>query len=246
MIPLETPRRAEPPPVPSVVYAASIGGFPPASTGFQGPIAGPMSVSPGFAPLEPAPEGGSRVYLVVLGLVTMVSGVLVLTLLGVVAALVGLGTGEPERVVVREPTRWVEPDPEDDEIPDEELVIRSGPPAGKTARATGGPPAIEAVVPAKDVRPEPVAPAVAEGEPADRLTFVLPADVQASHFEAVCAGTSFRQRAPFVNGRATLNGVPAADCTVTFKGGMVATKLTARPGHRYTCQKLGSSGLACK
>ncbi len=76
------------------------------------------------------------------------------------------------------------------------------------------------------------------------LVIEIPKDVWATQIEVSCPKASFRKRARFDLGTATLEGVPESECLITFKGGAISTRFAARPGS-YACHSLGKASLAC-
>ena len=179
-----------------------------------------------------------RVFGVVIALVTLVCGALLATVLLVVVAVYNNNQPAPLPQVVSGP------------------VSRPAPIEPVDSGLDGGPVQVKPVRPVSRPKPKPSGPKPkaapkpdangggAAGVPG-RLVVNIPTDMRVTKIEVTC-GSSFRQRAPVNAGKAVMEGVPAEDCKITFRGGSVTSKFNGRGGNTYNCTKLGSSQLACK
>lgn len=219
--------------------------------GIQGPMAaGPMAAGPmaggpmgGAAGMYPPnmDEGRTqsyRVFGVVIALVTLVCGALLATVLLVVVAVYNNNQPDPLPPVVAGPVSRPAPiDPVDSGLDGGPVQVKPVRPVFRPKPRPSGP------------KPKPVPkPEASGGGAADqpgRLVVNIPTDMRVTKIEVTCGG-SFRARAPVTNGKAVMEGVPAQDCKITFRGGSVTSKFNGRGGKTYTCVKLGTSQLACK
>jgi hypothetical protein len=212
--------------------------------GIIGPVVGgqgmPGGMSPYGVPPEPERTQSFRVFGVMIALVTMVCIALVFTV-GLVTFAVWNQTQPPPP-----PQVTVAPPPQ------------ATAPAVDTGIGTKGT-KVPTPVPVKPVggprptsEPRPVKPAAAPTEvngasaagEVGTITVRKPADIYATEIEAKCG--AWRERAKFVNDVAVLNGVPAEDCEIRFKGGTVSTRLTSKGGRSFSCTARGTTDLDCR
>jgi hypothetical protein len=220
--------------------------------GIQGPVAaGPMAVAPGAgggaAYVPPNPDENRttsyRVFGVVLGLAAMVSAALIVTV-GLVVFFVVTNQEEEELppIVDAQPQRPVVPVGEADtggagiaNAPIQPAPVARPKPRPKP-QPTGPKPA-----------PKPAAEpsnATAAGTPG-QVSVTIPGEVHVTQVELSCP-SNYRKRVPVTGNKATFADVPAEQCTMTFKGGTVATKVTVTAPKSLNCRALGTSALACQ
>jgi hypothetical protein len=207
--------------------------------GIQGPVVGgPQAAA---RPAEPAPEieraQSFRVFAIVAGLLFMVLTALVVCVI-VVAAVVLYGDAGGGAAPVAGP----KPVPLADlGTPDEDEEIAEPlppPPPSPTPRPPSGP---------KPPRPPSPTPSPAPAAPTagGPVTLTLPPGAPWTAVEVTCPDVADwpRPRAPFSNGSATVQNVPASGCYANFKGGAPA-KVSVRGGNSYTCTP-GPAGVVC-
>lgn len=85
------------------------------------------------------------------------------------------------------------------------------------------------------------------GETPDGLaqTWVDVGDLYVSSMEVRCDESAFRERAPFLNGRAVLRVPVDSSCIATFKGGIGYRKLMVRGGDELLCSAMHDQ-LVCR
>jgi hypothetical protein len=253
---MPTPKRAEPPPAPApppspqVMRAGSqpmgpppqpmpsMTGMPP-GMGIKGPVAGaPMQPMPsaqhgvyaqgpptltGMAPEQERAQS-YRVFGLILSFVGLICMGLVVTMGLVVAAVVFDEDEEPTPVAVVAPPQAPP-----------KMIVDTGTPAPKAAPKPRPRPVNSATSPTpRPAAPRP-APVVAPSGPAS-ATIKMTGSVPFTGIEINCPMSSFRQRASFAGGTATVAGVPVEECKVTFKGGPPATFNGIRGGETRTCE----------
>jgi hypothetical protein len=209
-----------------------------APIGIQGPIASGYPGMPVAASLPPDTSRDTerarsfRVAAVVIGLGFMVCTVTVVAvvLLVTVAVL-------PGQVANKDQTQIVAPiatPPPRRPVPAEDTGVPPKPiekPAPVRPKPSGGG--------STEPRPKP-APAPPPSSPAAVTVTLAPGSPPFTAFEVVCSNASFRQRAQFSNGTATLAGVPRDDCKLFFKGGPpISTKVTG--GQTLNCSFVGTA-----
>ncbi len=268
-IPHANRQKSEPPRArPAAPPPAAGGGMPPGGpapaagpqpvgpapvVGIQGPVAaGPMAAGPqaggaaGFVPPNPDENRTTsyRVFGVVLGLAGMVCAALVVTVGLVVFAVIANQEEEklPE-IVDQQVKRPIAPI---GDVDTGGAGIANAPikPAPVTRPKPRPRPRPSNPKPAPKAAPEP-SNATAAGEPG-QVSVTIPSEIHVTQVELNCTGTNYRKRAPVSGNKAVFDGVPAGDCTMTFKGGTVATKVTVQAPKSLNCRALGTSALACQ
>ena len=182
-------------------------------------IQGPPTLT-GVAPEQERAQS-YRVFGLILGFVGAICLALVLTM-GLVVAAVVFDEEEvaPPAVVVAPP-----PAPR-------KAIVDTGAPKPKPV-PTPRPRAPNSPSPSPRLAPVAPAPAAAPVGPAT-ATISMSGANPFTGIEINCPMSSFRQRASFSGGSATVAPVPAEDCKVTFKGGPPATN-SIRGGQTKSC-----------
>ena len=261
---LPTPKRKEPEPEPPPPAASSAGmppgmapgmppgmppgmapGMPPGGMGgmgIQGPVAsGPMAGGPvahhpygaGVPPIAPPDSGQDRarsyrVFAVVAGLMLVVF----MALLLFVSALVAYNMMEEDSTAV--PSVAAAPPSRPAPVRDTAIPPPAAPKPAPSPRPSPSPQSsAPRPAPAPAPPPAPVGPA--------KVTVTVPQSETFTGIEVQCPLSSYRKRASFSAGVATLPDVPQEDCNLFFKGGM-PSKSTIRGGQSKSCTF--SSGMA--
>jgi hypothetical protein len=202
---------------------------PPGAIG-MGSASSPMMTAAGtpFGVNGPAPQGNanrerdvetSRVWVLVVGMFAMMC----LLAITAVATLILLPKApekapEPPPVVVNNP-------PVEEPVEEEPVAVAQ--PQPRKIPAGGGTPK-----PPSEPKPPPAA--------SDKLTIKFPGSPAPSSLELVCDG-GYRNRASVQGGAASFSGVPGGACTLSPKGGLVASNAPVKAGRTYTCEIRGST-----